>query len=129
MTRHEIEQSVIDIVAAALDVDRGTIQLHSSLIDDLGAESIDFVDILFRLERCFDVTIPEDAIWRASTAPGSPEEIAREVARLRSEMPAFNWNRLSDPVRPEDLPRLITVHSIVEYLARRFEAEGRLTPQ
>lgn len=55
---------VVAIVAEALDVTPERVRLDSSLIDDLGAESIDFLDILFRVETAFGIKIPEDEMWK-----------------------------------------------------------------
>ena len=49
---------VAEILADALACKVGKVKLESSLIDDLNAESIDFLDIVFRLERAFKVKIP-----------------------------------------------------------------------
>lgn len=61
MTVAEIYPKVADILADVLDVDIDTIKLNSNL-RDLGAESIDFLDIMFRLEREFKVKIPRGQI-------------------------------------------------------------------
>src|SRR5215471_8709328 len=53
---------VADIVADALGCEKAEVQPQASLIDDLGAESIDFLDIVFRLERGFKVKIPRGKI-------------------------------------------------------------------
>ena len=53
---------VADIMADALACELEKVKLDSSLIDDLGAESIDFLDIVFRLERAFKVKIPRGKI-------------------------------------------------------------------
>jgi acyl carrier protein len=124
MTRDAIQASVIEIVSSALDVAPANVRLHSSLIDDLGAESIDFIDILFRLESAFAIKIPEDAIWRGALNADDPDEMARGIDQLRAAMPEFGWDRLPPRLTRADLPRLITVRTIVEYLDRRLAAES-----
>ena len=49
---------IAEIIAAALPCEIERVKLEASLIDDLGAQSIDFLDIVFRLERAFKVKIP-----------------------------------------------------------------------
>ena len=115
-----LESRVIQIVAEALDVNPSEVRLHSSLIDDLGAESIDFLDILFRIETAFDVRIEENEIWRGSIEGDDPESIRTAVDRLKSQMPDFRWDRLPATMTKTDLPRLITIQTIVEYLQRRL---------
>lgn len=121
----ELSERVVEIVAETLDRDPKEVTPSSSLIDDLGAESIDFLDVVFRLESAFDVKIPEDEIWKGATGltgAESPEEIAEGVRRLREKSPGLRWDRLPDPLRKQDLPRLITVQTILDYLERKRAA-------
>ena len=64
----DVRERVVAIVSEALDVKRDRVQMQSSLIVDLGAESIDFLDILFRLENAFGIKIPEDDVWKGKAA-------------------------------------------------------------
>ncbi len=120
--RAATRQRVVEIVADALDVNRADVLPHASLIDDLGAESIDFLDILFRLETAFGVTIPENEIWKGSIDPDNQESIDRGVQQLRQRMPNFAGSKLPDPVTRNELPRLITVQTVVDYLESRLSA-------
>ena len=126
MTREELQQRVIGVVAAALDHSRGSIEPHSSLIDDLGAESIDFLDIVFRLESEFGIKIPNEEVWAgAFQRQGAGDAAIDEgLQRLRERMPQFRWDRLPRRIGRAELPRLITVTTIVDYLERRLSAEG-----
>jgi acyl carrier protein len=117
--RKALEARVIEIVAEALDVKPDEVRLHSSLIDDLQAESIDFLDILFRIESAFGIKIPEDELWKGSFDGTGPESIERGVMRLRERMPDFRWDRLPAQLTRDHLPRLITVRTIVDYLEHR----------
>ena len=118
MDHTPLQQQVVVIVAEALDADPAAVQLHSSLIDDLGAESIDFIDLAFRIETAFAIEVPHEELWKGgvSTAGASPAEIA---AAMRERMPAFNWERFPAKPTAGDLPRLITVQTIVSYLEHR----------
>jgi len=117
----DIGRRVKAIVAAALDVPLDTVHAHASLIADLNAESIDFLDILFRLEEEFDIKIPEEEIWRGSIDATDDSSIAAGIAQLRARLPEFPWHRLPDPITRGDLPMLITVQTIVDYIGRRVE--------
>ena len=121
-SRAAIEAEVRQIVCDALDRKPEQVALSSSLVDDLGAESIDFLDLVFRLETAFGISIPQDQIWAGShdLSRASGEEYERGLARLRAEMPDFRWDRFPDGVKRSDLPRLLTVRSIVDYLDRFF---------
>ena len=120
----ELEQNVIAIVAEALSVEPREVHLHSSLMDDLGAESIDFIDIVFRLEAEYDLIIPEGDLWAGSMAidANDPAAIDRGVAALREKMPDFAWDRFRNGVKKSDLPRLITIQTIVDYLRRQIDS-------
>ena len=124
--RDAIERQVIDIVADALSQPRQEVQPHASLIDDLGAESIDFIDIVFRLESAFDMLIPEEKLWAGSMdlQHADAAAIQRGVAVLRQQMPQFHWERFPNGVEKRDLPRLITVSTIVDWLSKQKEVAG-----
>ena len=119
-----LEQTVIAIVAEALSVDPEEVSLHSSLMDDLGAESIDFIDIVFRLESEYNLLIPEEELWAGSMEidANDPDAIERGVAGLREKMPDFAWDRFPNGVKKNDLPRLITVETIVDYLRKLVDS-------
>jgi acyl carrier protein len=77
---------------------------------------------VFRLESAFGIKIPENEIWRGSIDPAdvdNPQAVAAAVERLKARMPAFRWSALPARLSRADLPRLITVQTIVEYLERR----------
>jgi len=119
-----LDARVVAIVAEALDVKPERLRLHSSLVEDLGAESIDFLDILFRLETAFGIKIREADIWEGSIDTTDDASIQAGVERLRARMPDFPWDRLPARLTRADLPRLITVQTIVDYLQRRPENLG-----
>jgi acyl carrier protein len=122
--RHEIEERVRAVVAEALDRPLEEVQLHSSLIDDLGAESIDFLDIVFRLENVFGVKLPDEEIWKGSlgAVADDPAALEIEVGKLRARTPEFRWDRFPGRPAKHDLPRLITVQTVVEFLEGRLAA-------
>ncbi len=129
-SRSETEARILSIVADALDRPVEQVTRDSSLVDDLGAESIDFLDIVFRLESAFGLKIPEEEIWEGSFdgVGDDPDAIAERLAQLKARRPGFRWDRI--PARPSraDLPRLITVETIVEYVERRLSA-GAASPE
>jgi acyl carrier protein len=113
-----LEAAVIRIVAEALDRDPATVTRASSLIDDLGAESIDFLDLVFRIESEFGIKVPENDLWQGRIG-SDRSDLPREIAALRARMPEFRWDRFTGAVKVSDLPRLITVQTIVDYLEDR----------
>ena len=63
MNENEIIKNVKSVISQALKIDESKIGLDSSLIRDLGAESIDFLDIVFRLEKTFKIKIPKGELF------------------------------------------------------------------
>src|SRR5258705_2987422 len=109
-TRHdELYNHVLGCVADVLAIDKSSIAPDASLIDDLGAESLDFLDLVFRLETDFHVKIPRDGV-RLMAQDGLADGFEHAgvltfeaLERLRLLMPEVAQDRLvpgprSDPV-------------------------------
>ncbi len=67
MDRQEIFLKVRAIIARVLDEDENDIEIDSSLIDDLGIESVDLVDISAKIEETFDIEIAEGELWNLTS--------------------------------------------------------------
>lgn len=119
MTAGDMPQRVAAIVAEALSVPIERVTPWASLIDDLGAESIDFLDILFRLETAFGLRIRDNELWSGTIDRTSQQTIDASIERLRARQPGYRWDRLPASPAPADLPRLITVQTIVNHLRER----------
>jgi acyl carrier protein len=120
---------VASTVAEAIGRDPEQVKLDSSLVNDLGAESIDFVDIVFRLQRQFKVKIPrgkivEDARGRLSEAEFEKAGVVSEagVARLRSFLSEVPPERFTTPLNVADIPRLFTVETFCKLVIRQQRA-------
>src|SRR5881409_289053 len=106
---------VADTMADALGCDKEEVKLESSLIDDLGAESIDFLDIVFRLERAFKIKIPRGKILEQARGTLSESEFEKGgvvsdagFAALRDYLSEVPADRFSSPVKSAEIPRLFT---------------------
>src|SRR5271170_3230465 len=92
-TQDEIYTKVSATLVEALNVDEEEIKPTSTLQGDLGAESIDFLDIVFRLEREFGIKIPRGELFPESIFQGDPDFVAngkvteKGLAELRTKMP------------------------------------------
>ena len=86
---------------------------------EAGAVSFMWARTATEIESAFNIKIPEDELWKGSFDGTDPDAIERGVARLRERVPDFRWDRLPARLTRDDLPRLITVRTIVEYLERR----------
>ena len=74
-----IYPTVAKIIADALSCELDEVQPSASLIDDLGAESIDFLDLVFRLESAFNIKVPADGLWQRGGDAAARAELARQV--------------------------------------------------
>ncbi len=117
--------SVADIIADALARSRAEVHLHSRLVADLGAESIDFLDIVFRLEQAFAVRIPRGQILEAARGGLSEEEFHRDgvlteagLARVRALLDEVPASAFTPGLRVDDLPLLFTVETFCKLVAR-----------
>src|SRR6476646_10569776 len=92
-SRDEIYTKVSATLVEALNVDEEDIKPTATLQGDLGAESIDFLDIVFRLEREFGIKIPRNELFPESIFQGDPEFVEdgrvtpKGLEELRSKMP------------------------------------------
>jgi acyl carrier protein len=128
MTRDEIFQKVASTLVEALNVDEDQVTLASTLQGDLGAESIDFLDIVFRLEREFSIKIPRNELFPESIFQGDPEFVkdgkvtAKGLAELRSKMPYANLAEFEKNPTLEGISDLFTVDLIVSYIESKLAA-------
>ena len=109
---------VAEIVADALGCDTDEVKPESSLINDLDAESIDFLDIVFRLERKFKVKIPrgkvvEDARGELSEAEFEDGGVVSDAGyeRLKSYLNEVPEDRFSSPMKSAEIPKLFTTET------------------
>lgn len=63
LTKDEVYAKVQGVLVEALGVDEEEVQPEATLFGDLGAESIDFLDIAFRLEKSFNIKVPRDELF------------------------------------------------------------------
>jgi acyl carrier protein len=118
ITKEEIEAvfpKVAETMADALGCDVDQVKLDVSLIEGLDAESIDFLDMVFRLERAFKIKIPRGKI--IENARGDMPEAAFEqkgvltaagLAQLKSYLSEIPAERFGNPMKVADIPRLFT---------------------
>ena len=132
ITQEEIRAifpKVAELIADALGSDADKVVPNASLINDLGAESIDFLDIIFRLERGFKVKIPRGKIVEQARGALSEAEfesggVVSEagVARLKeflSEVPA---DRFKTPLKSAEIPKLFTAETFCKLVIRQQRA-------
>jgi len=121
--------TVAEKVADALGCDLDQLKPDASLIDDLGAESIDFLDVVFRLERAFKVKIPRGRILEEARGDLTTAEFERGgtvtdagLERLKSYLSEVPAERFSSPLKVADIPRLFTVETFCRLVIRQQRA-------
>lgn len=109
----------------ALELDDGEVTFDSTVLDDLGAESLDLLDVVFRLERSFDIQIPRGGLEaQAQGESGEPGEVDGKLteagaARLRQAMPEVPPEELPAGLRVDELAgvfRVGTFYNLVQRL-------------
>ncbi len=112
-----IENDVITCVAERLALDESEVKLNSSLTKDLGADSLDFIDITFGLEEQFKIKLGDSGLDKLLKMDFGPERIGSylsdsEIASLEPWMPALK-ERNEDKINVHKLFSYITVESLV----------------
>ena len=79
MTREEIEAKVKKIVCDQMDVDMERVTPETSFINDLGADSLDTVELVMEFEEAFDLNIPDDEAEKIQTVGDAVEYIEEKV--------------------------------------------------
>jgi acyl carrier protein len=121
-TQEEIFSKVSATLVEALNVDEDDIKPSSTLQGDLGAESIDFLDIVFRLEREFGIKIPRGELFPESIFAGDPEYVqngkvtAVGLDELRHRLPFADLSKFEKNPEVSALSDLFTVEMITRYI-------------
>jgi acyl carrier protein len=127
-TQDEIYSKVSATLVEALNVDEEDIKPTSTLQGDLGAESIDFLDIVFRLEREFGIKIPRGELFPESIFQGDPDLVQngrvtdKGMAELRSKMPFADLSHFEKNPELGNLSDLFTVDLITRYIQGKLAA-------
>ena len=121
-SQEEIYSKVSATLVEALNVDEEEIKPTSTLQGDLGAESIDFLDIVFRLEREFGIKIPRGELFPESIFQGDPEFVqngrvtAKGLAELKARMPFADLSKFEENPELSGISDLFTVEMITRYI-------------
>ena len=124
-TNEEILGKIQEILANALGVDNEEVTSSATLVGDLGAESIDFLDIVFNLEKEFDIKIKRGELF--------PENLAAEgdglaidgvvtedgLAKLRERLPHADVDAFAVDPKVENIQDLFTIDMLVKFVAAK----------
>lgn len=127
ISRDEIFAKVKDVLENALGADPEDVTPDATLIGDLGAESIDFLDISFKLEQEFGIKIEQGELFPENlmsddslVEEGKLTDKALEI--LRERMPHVDFSKLESDRRVDQLSEVFTVESLVDFIDRKLSA-------
>ena len=129
MTSDDIFARVKKQLVEALSVDEGDVTQTARLQADLNAESIDFLDIVFRLEREFGIKIDRNELFPESIFQGDPDFVQdgkvtpKGLATLREKMPYSDITAFEKNPSFEQIGDLFTVDLICKYVAAKVAAK------
>lgn len=125
-------ESVQSSIAESLAVARDEITRASRMVDDLGADSLDLVDIIFSLERKFGINVRETEFNFLTRLDFSSPEVMRDgyltrdvVERLALWLPGVRDAEQRDKITPRALFSMITVEAICGVVERRLAGDAR----
>jgi acyl carrier protein len=128
-----VEEVVCKIVAEALDRPGIEVRPTSILMGDLGAESIDFLDIVFKIEQTFHIQITRGEMERAARGEMTDDEFApggviseAGLARLRELMPEAR-DRIQPGLRPRAILGLFAVQTFANIVHEKRRAAGTVS--
>jgi acyl carrier protein len=134
MTKDDIFKKVREVLVDALGVDEEEVIPTATLVGDLGAESIDFLDIRFRLEKAFTadlatpLKIPNDELFPEDLQPllNDPRYVADGkvtsdgIAELKRRMPYCDLTDFEKNPLVDKAPLLMTVDTVTKYMAAKL---------
>ena len=128
ISREDILQQVQEILIDALGVDDDEVTLEATLMGDLGAESIDFLDIVFRLEKAFSIKIPREELFPAESLMNNPDFVSNGklteagLNEIREKLPHTDLTGFENDPDLNKLGDLFTVNAIVNFVNNRLNA-------
>jgi len=124
-TRGDVFSKVRLALVDALGVDEDEVTPQARLVGDLGAESIDFLDIVFRLEKAFDIKIPrgelfpEDILTNAQYVQNG-KLTAEGLAQLKARMPFADLTAFSANPAVQEFGNMLTVNDMCRYVESKL---------
>lgn len=125
-TKDEVFQKIQIALVDALGVDEEDVTPEATLVGDLGSESIDFLDIVFRLEKAFDIKIPRGELFPEDVLTDSKYvddgRVTEEgLQELRKRMPFANLDEFASNPAVQDFPNLLTVADMCRFVESKVE--------
>ncbi len=125
-TKDEVFEKVQEALIEALGVDDDEVTPEATLVGDLGAESIDFLDIVFRLEKSFDIKIPRgelfpEDIWTDANYVQDGKVTEAGLEELRRRMPFANLDAFAENPVVQEFGNLLTVADMCRFVEGKVD--------
>jgi len=121
---------VHEVFQEALDLDADEVEFDSKVIEELDAESIDFLDITFQLEKSFDIKIPRGGIEKAAREGGEGDGLNEDgtlteeaLVSLREAMPEVPASEFTTGMKPADIPNLFRVGTFYNLVVKLLKEQ------
>ena len=116
----KVKEALID----ALGVDDDEVTEEATMVGDLGAESIDFLDIVFKLEKAFGITIPRDELFPDDILTNAEyisdgKVTADGLVKLKERMPFADLTKFEANPLVQDFGNLLTVKDLCNYVVTK----------
>lgn len=127
--REEVFEKVTTALMDALGVDEEEVTPEATMVGDLGAESIDFLDIVFRLEKTFEIEIPrselfpEDILTNADYVQNG-KVTESGIRELKERMPYADLSKFELNPVVQDFGNLLTVNDLCRYVESKVGVES-----
>ena len=126
-SKEEVLGKVTAALVDALGVDDDEVTPEATMVGDLGAESIDFLDVVFRLEKAFGIEIPRSELFPEDILTNT--EYVKEgkvsdsgVAELKKRMPFADLSKFEANPLVQDFGNLLTVSDLCRYVETKVGA-------
>jgi len=124
-THEEVFEKVQAALVEALGVDDDEVTPDATLVGDLGAESIDFLDIVFRLEKAFDIKIPRDELFPEDILTNAEyvqdgKVTSEGLQKLKERMPFADLSKFEESLAVQDFGNMLTVQDMCRYVESKI---------
>lgn len=117
----KVQEALVD----ALGVDDDEVTREATMVGDLGAESIDFLDIVFKLEKAFGISIPREELFPDDILTNA--EYVQDgkvtddgISELKKRLPWADLSKFEDNPRVQDFGNLLTVNDLCRYVESKI---------
>jgi acyl carrier protein len=128
-SKEEIFDKIKNALVEALGVDEDEVTPEATLVGDLGAESIDFLDIVFRLEKAFNIKVPRGELFPEDILTNTEyvqdgKVTAEGLKQLRERMPFADLDAFSANPNVKDFGNMLTVQDMCRYVEGKVGVAG-----